>query len=186
MIKDKHWTAFFSHTGSEIVNVANKIGRYPDVVITNKPPGSDAIHEGIRECVYAPKKPTVQDYRAMLDPDTVVTLHGWMRIVPPAICKEYEMYNLHPGLVTKYPELKGMDPQKRVFDNDYARNGGLKEYKTVGCVIHKVIPEVDDGLVLAECEIQNHFSGEKELSCRLHEMATELWVEVLTRNHEHH
>lgn len=179
MIKDKHWTAFFSHTGSEIVNVANRIGRYPDVVVTNKSPGSDTIHEGIRECIYVPKKPSVQDYRAVLDADTVVTLHGWMRIIPPTICKEYEIYNLHPGLITKYPELKGMDPQKRVFDNNYALHNGVKEYETVGCVIHRVIPQVDDGLVLAECSTRNHFAGERELSQHLHTMATDLWVEIL-------
>ena len=182
MIKDKHWTAFFSQTGSEIVNVANKIGRYPDVVVTNKSPGCDTIHQGIHENIYTPKKPSVQDYRAVLNPDTVVTLHGWMRIVPPEICDEYEIYNLHPGLITSYPELKGKDPQKRVFENNHANLGGVKEYDVVGCVIHKVTAGVDEGLVIAESSTRNRFSSTDQLSCHLHEMATELWVQVLTCN----
>lgn len=184
MIQGKHWTALFSHTGCEIVNISKIIGRTPDVIITNKPPGSDDIHECIEENIYVPNNPSVEDYRAVLREDTVVTLHGWMRIIPPEICEEFDIYNLHPGLISKYPELKGKDPQKRVFDNNYAKNHGLKEYDTVGCVIHRVIPQVDDGLQLAECSTRNRFSDEHTLSCHLHEMATDLWVELLTHKHE--
>ena len=182
MIQGKHWTALFSHTGSEIVNISKKLGRTPDVIITNKAPGSEDIHEGIRDNIYTRNKPTVEDYRKVLEPGTVVTLHGWMRIVPPEICREYKMYNLHPGLITKYPELKGKDPQEQVFNNDYASRHGTKEYDFVGCVIHRVSPGVDEGLVIAECSTRNNFSGVDTLSCHLHGMATDLWIEVLTTN----
>ena len=181
MIQGKHWTALFSHTGSEIVNISRIMGRTPDVIGTNKPPGSDDIHAGIEENIYLPNKPNVEDYRAVLRQDTIVTLHGYMRVIPPEICKEYKMYNLHPGLITKYPELKGKDPQKQVFDNNYSKFNGLKEYDTVGCVIHKVSPGVDDGLILAECSTFNRFSGPDTLSCHLHGMATNLWIEFLTQ-----
>jgi len=176
MLGKKHWTAFFSHTGSEIVNISNKLGRRPDVVITNKPPGDDAIHEGIQENIYVPNRPSVIDYRGVLQPDTIVTLHGWMRIIPPEICEEYEIYNLHPGLITKYPELKGADPQKKVAESV------IKEYDHIGCVIHKVTSGVDEGPVLAESSTRNHYSGEEQISCKLHEMATLLWLEYLTCN----
>lgn len=176
MLGKKHWTAFFSHTGSEIVNISNKLGRRPDVVITNKPPGDEAIHEGIQENIYVPNRPSVIDYRGVLQPDTVITLHGWMRIIPPEICDEYEIYNLHPGLITRYPELKGADPQKRVAESV------IKEYDHIGCVIHRVTPGVDEGPILAETSTRNQYSGEEQISCKLHEMATLLWLEYLTCN----
>jgi methionyl-tRNA formyltransferase len=173
MIQGKHWTALFSHTGTEIIKISNRIGRSPDVIVTNKPPGDGDIHKNITETVYVPDRPSVVDYRNILQNDTVVTLHGWMRIIPPAICDEYEIYNLHPGLITKYPELKGADPQKRVAETTDP------EYSHIGCVIHRVTPGVDEGPVLAEASTLNVYSGEDMISCRLHDMATELWLDIL-------
>ena len=175
MIDNKHWTAFFSHTGSEIVNISKKLGRFPDVVITNKSPESTDIHAGLKELIYMPNRPSTIDYRGALPAETIVTLHGWMRIMPPEICDEYEMYNLHPGLITMYPELKGADPQKRVAEH------ADDTYKKIGCVIHKVTPGVDEGEILAECSTHNVYSGEQTVTDRLHEMAQQLWIDFLTQ-----
>lgn len=178
MIQGKHWTALFSHTGTEIVKLSRRLGRTPDVIITNKPPGCDDIHEGIQENVYLPNKPNKIDYRGVLQPDSVITLHGWMRIIPPEICEEYEIYNLHPGLITKYPELKGADPQKKVAE---AEDG---TYEEIGCVIHRVTAGVDEGPILSYNSVRNVFHGESTISCRLHDMATELWLDTLNHNHD--
>ena len=168
----RKWIALFSHTGSEIVNISNELGRNPDKIITNQPPGGDTIHEGIRDVIYSNTKPTVFDYRQLLDEDAIITMHGWMRIIPGSICKSHEIYNLHPGLITKYPELKGMDPQKRVF--------GLHNLPShVGCVIHRASPEVDSGEILMETSMSNSFYGEKALTKALHEMAGSMWVTFL-------
>lgn len=163
----------FSHTGTEIVNVSKIVGTSPDRVITNKPPGSSDINRKLldNEVVYCSRKPDVNDYARFLKTDAIVTLHGWMRIVPKEICSEYEMYNLHPGLITKYPELKGKDPQRMVFENH------TKTYHEVGCVIHQVIPEVDAGKVMMERSIHNTCNGESDLTDKLHEMAKEMWVD---------
>lgn len=174
MLKNKKWAALFSHTGSEIINISKHIKRAPDIIITNHKPGGNKINKGIKNKIYSPDRPTITDYRNLLQDADIVTLHGWMRIIPSKICKEYKIYNLHPGLITKYPELKGADPQKRVAQDDSTR------YDRVGCVIHKVIPEVDAGEVLAECSSSNHFYGESDLSCHLHQMATQLWIQLLT------
>jgi len=178
LLDNKRWVAFFSHTGSEIYNLSKKIGRFPDRVVTNKPPG-DKVHEQLAkrvDLVYVRNRPEPNDYqRVIKDDESVVTLHGWMRIVPKSICKEFEIYNLHPGLITKYPELKGADPQARV-----AAEQDESKYKQVGCVIHRVIPEVDEGKILASCSTSNHFSGEYSLTRSLHEMAGQLWVDFLT------
>lgn len=173
MLQNKKWAALFSHTGSEIVNISKHLSRTPDIIITNNTPGCDTVHKGIRDNIYTQKKPSVQDYRNILDDADIVTLHGWMRIIPPEICNDYEIYNLHPGLITLYPELKGADPQKRVSEDESTR------YSKVGCVIHRVVPEVDEGPVLAECSTFNNFYSESSLSCRLHEMATQLWIQLL-------
>jgi len=175
----KKWIALFSHTGSEIVNISNELGRWPDKIITNKPPGSEDIHEGIRDVCYTSAKPKVQNYRQLFDGDAIITLHGWMRIIPGSICNEYEIYNLHPGLISEYPELKGKDPQKRVFENDYTLRGGVKEYSKVGCVIHKCSPLVDSGTMIMERSTGNSYSGEATLTDALHEMAEDMWVQLL-------
>jgi methionyl-tRNA formyltransferase len=168
----KKWIALFSHTGSEIVNISNELGRRPDKIITNKPPGSEDIHEGIRNVCYTSAKPKVQNYRQLFDGDAIITLHGWMRIIPGSICNEYEIYNLHPGLITKYPDLKGKDPQARVFE-------GSKTYDRVGCVIHRAIAEVDAGDILLERSLNNSFYSESTLTTALHEIASDMWVQLL-------
>lgn len=179
LLDNKRWVAFFSHTGTEIYNLSQKIGRFPDRIITNKPPGDKTIHKkliGRVDVVYVRNRPDVEDYQRVLkDDDCVVTLHGWMRIVPKPVCKEFEIYNLHPGLITKYPQLKGADPQAKV-----ANEPDESKFKEVGCVIHRVTPKVDDGKVYASCSTSNVFSGEATLTEHLHDMATQLWVDFLT------
>jgi methionyl-tRNA formyltransferase len=169
---NKKWIALFSHTGSEIVNISNRLDRIPDKIITNQPPGGDIIHEGVRDVVYSNTKPNVMDYRRLLDEDAIITLHGWMRIIPGSICKSHDIYNLHPGLITKYPELKGADPQKKVFDMHNPPSH-------VGCVIHRASDEVDSGEILMESSMNNSYYSEKRLTEALHEMAGYMWVSFL-------
>lgn len=178
--RDKKWVAMFSHTGSEIYNVSRLIDRKPDRVITNKQPGDKTINKQLlksiaNDIVYTDDRPSAEDYDRLLLDDCVVTLHGWMRIVPKRICKTHEIYNLHPGLITKYPELKGADPQLRILDQK-------KTYTHVGCVIHRVTPGVDEGPVLAESKVQNHYYNVEQISCSLHELATQLWKQFLTQH----
>ena len=119
LFDDKKWVAFFSHTGNEIYNISKKIGRFPDRVITNRAPGDKCINKQLIsrvDVVYVSDRPAVEDYNRVIWNDSVVTLHGWMRVVPKSVCKDYTIYNLHPGLITKYPELKGADTQKRVYE----------------------------------------------------------------------
>ena len=177
LFDNKKWVAFFSHTGNEIYNVSKSTGRFPDRVITNKSPGDKDINKKLIsrvDTVYVSDRPDKADYDRVIWDDSIVTLHGWMRIVPPRICKQYKIYNLHPGLITEYPELKGADPQKMVFTaND------PDKFKKVGCVIHKVTKDVDGGEIIIERSVNNTFSGPTTLSCYLHRMATELWVDFI-------
>lgn len=175
MIKNKKWFAFFSHTGTEIVNLYKRIGLAPDCITTNLAPDDPAINKEIYDLPsrvqYMCKSPVVADYNNLLsecENGCICTLHGWMRIVPKSICKEYEMYNLHPGLITKYPELKGKDPQDRVGE----------DHDEIGVVIHKVIPEIDSGEILVEITQINPCSDINET---LSVMALEAWITLFER-----
>ena len=143
----KNWIAFFSQTGSEIVDIAKSLDKWPDIIITNKRPKNlrEINPELEGKVVFVENKPTEKELRLLLSQfsEPIITLHGWLRIMPPSICDEYSIFNGHPGLITSYPELKGKDPQIRAFE-------GIKsgKYDHAGAVIHKVVAGVDEGKVL--------------------------------------
>lgn len=172
---EREWFAFFSHTGSEIVKLSKILGIKPTKIITNKPPGSEDIDPGINdlnvEVVYVSNRPDVEDYERILARcyDCVCTLHGWMRIVPESICKSYDIWNLHPGLITLYPELKGADPQWRVDP---------ETHEWVGLVIHKVTAGVDEGPVLLSSKVRNTYPSGDKIAEVLHDMALSCWRDV--------
>jgi folate-dependent phosphoribosylglycinamide formyltransferase PurN len=147
--KNKKWLALFSQTGSEICDIADTIGLYPDCVITDnveqKPPFNEKIFNCKSFVIGKHRGLSAEDklnyYRRYLPHYDIITLHGWLNIIPAEICKEFKIYNGHPGLINHYPELKGKDPQKRAWEN-------IGSYLYVGSVIHKVTPEVDGGDVI--------------------------------------
>ena len=138
------WITFFSQTGAEIADLSESIGRWPDLIVTNERPDHlRTIDPRIVEYGYTevPNKPTANDLDAILQDNAIVTLHGWLRIMPPVICNKYLIYNGHPGLITKYPELKGKDPQVKAHKLGH---------EVAGAVIHKVTAGVDEGKIIME------------------------------------
>ena len=174
---DTKWIAFFSQTGSEIADIADSIERWPDVIITNdRPEHLRTVDERIAKQGYFTwsNRPTEDEYIELLEayPDALVTLHGWLRIVPEYVCERSKIYNGHPGLITKYPELKGKDPQVRAFE--------LK-HETIGCVLHEVVAGVDEGKIIAE-ERVNAFGLDLENTFRiLRDRSLYLWVNFLKK-----
>ena len=145
---ETQWVAFFSQTGTEIVDIAKSLNRWPDLIITNKRPDhlrtiNPELLEQDHLLVTTSNKPTEDELFKLLSnyDNPVVTLHGWLRIMPPKLCENYYIYNGHPGLITEYPELKGKDPQIRAFEG---------KYPVAGAVLHKVVAGVDEGRVLME------------------------------------
>jgi folate-dependent phosphoribosylglycinamide formyltransferase PurN len=177
----KRWIAFFSQTGSEIANVANKLVHCPNVVVTNKPSidgiNNDLLKIAFDRMYFLPNKPTIEEYETVfsdagITPDnTIITLHGYLRIVPPEICVKYNIINCHPALVSHYPELKGFDPQKRSVKYDY-----------IGTTLHKVIAEVDEGEILSEKKINNNFSTVEEIIHVLKLESQKLWIDFLLKS----
>ena len=181
METNRKWVAFFSQTGGEILNISKRVSRFPDILITNN--NLNDINQNLRTIyesssekilITTTKKPTTREYirfidragRSKLGP--IVTLHGWLRILPKTICSRYEIYNGHPGLVTKYPELKGYNPQQRACG-----------YPEIGCIIHECIPEVDDGEVIYEKSVLNSGFSEEQVYNKLYEVSGDLWVQFL-------
>ena len=171
------WIAFFSQTGSEIADISEALGQAPDIIITNdRPEHLRTIDERIEKQGYFTwaNKPSEEDYISLLEayPDAIVTLHGWLRIVPEYVCERSKIYNGHPGLITKYPELKGKDPQVRAFE--------LK-HNVIGCVLHKVVAGVDEGKIIAE-ERVNAFQLDLEDIFRiLRDRSLYLWTNFLKK-----
>ena len=174
MINNCPWIALYSHTGSEIYNISNRLKIQPDLVITNNNKGNDKL---TCQSIKTSSRPVAVDYRTIfstVDANPIITLHGWMRVIPAEICNEYEIYNLHPGLITHYPELKGKDPQERVFNM-------LNIPQYVGCVIHRAVAEVDSGEVIMSRRVLNTYSSAQILSHALHDMAGDMWVDFFKK-----
>ena len=178
---DNKWIAFFSQTGAEIADISENLGRWPSRIITNKRPeelrtiDSRIIEHGYLEL---PNKPSIKDYEEVFQyyDNPTITLHGWLRIMPEEICKTYNIFNGHPGLITEYPELKGKDPQVRTFE-------GIKEgkYNVAGAVLHKVIPEVDEGKIIAEERFGAWDLSLDELFRILKDRSLYMWVNFLKK-----
>ena len=183
------WVAFFSQTGSEIVNISRAIDRWPDLVVTNKQDEKTTHVELVKrvrlentKLITLPEWPKEIDYTRAADTlnysilnehwrkDVFVTLHGYLRILPPHFTKSSNIYNGHPVAIHIHPELKGFNPQKKAWEANHIR---------VGCVIHKVTPELDDGPIVEKCLINNNFDSYKELEKALHVESTKLWINFL-------
>ena len=177
----KRWVTFFSQTGSEIANVATRLFHCPDVIITNKESidgiDNELLKIGYERMYFLPKKPTIEDYEtafedAKITPDdTIITLHGYLRILPPELCSRFNIVNCHPALISHFPELKGFDPQKRSVG-----------YDVIGTTLHKVIAEVDAGEIVSEKKINNNFSCEEEITYALKIESRKLWIEFLLKS----
>ena len=180
-MKKTYWVAFFSMTGSEIVSISEKIGRWPDRICTNKSVEEiDQIHPSIllnhyKKILFLPSKPSSEEYNTVLNvikrsSNSIISLHGFLRVLPPDICNKYTIYNGHPGDIETYPQLKGFNPQHKAFN--------LKLKKS-GSVIHQVTAIVDGGPILAikKCKIDNqNLSNTYKI---LHDNSVGLWVDFL-------
>ncbi len=174
---DTRWITFFSQTGSEIADLSEEMGRWPDIIITNeRPEHLRTIDPRIEKQGYFTwaNKPSEEDYIELLEanPNAIVTLHGWLRIVPEYVCERSRIYNGHPGLITKYPELKGKDPQIRAFEG---------KYKTAGAVLHKVSGGVDEGEVILSREFSTSGLDLDDLFRILRDKALSMWY-ILLKN----
>ena len=168
----KKWIVLFSQTGSEVVDLALHFDRWPDIIVTSN---SDVSkwHPQIRELHERGLSSFsgISRIKVVTNIDSFITLHGWLRIVPESICNMYTIYNGHPGLITEYPELKGKDPQERMFNTG--------NYTYYGSVVHKVVPEVDSGEIVSEVKRFNTMKTLDEVYTGLKSTSLSAWIDFL-------
>jgi folate-dependent phosphoribosylglycinamide formyltransferase PurN len=172
------WVTLFSQTGSEIYNISKQIGRSPDVIITNRLKEnileikSELVEEYGDKIVFVRKAPFVVDYLQNIPTNSLVTLHGWLRIIPEKVCEQYEIYNLHPAPIhlEGYEKYKGKDPQVRIFED---------KAKYSGNVIHKCIPELDAGEIMSRGSFDVTGFDLDMIFKLTHSQATKMWVDFL-------
>lgn len=175
----KHWICFFSQTGGEINSIRKILKRDPDLIVTNRT-NLDGLSEELRDRLpwfqFLPDRPSIQDYDRLIERNKIlfenclITLHGYLRIIPESLCNNYSIINLHPGYITKYPELKGFNPQKKAFN---------LHLPTSGVVIHKVVPAVDSGEIITSKEVDIEGLSLDDIYAKLHDVATDTWVSYL-------
>ena len=171
------WFALFSQTGTEIVEVASRLGKWPDYIFTdnkdkNSWHNSLRKHSSVSIVKHKDMKEEIERYISVFKgyrgTIPIVTLHGYLRILPEINC---EVYNGHPGDIIKYPELKGKDPQKKALD--------LKLPST-GTIIHKVTEEVDSGEIVSYNTLKICKNDTlSSLSNSLRNMSIDLWTVFL-------
>ena len=169
------WVVFFSQTGSEIVELCASLRRKPDLIVTNNFENKIKFHPGIRELgvtIMSAKHDMIMNYfrhQVIYNPtNTLITLHGYLRIISPDICDKYEIYNGHPGAITLFPELKGKDPQEKVWQEN-------EKYNIIGSVVHRCTAELDDGDVLKSVYVRNRNYNREDLYSSLKMTSLSAW-----------
>lgn len=171
---DKRWVACISQTGSELYELCERMMRKPDVlIITNESKVIPEIWDLEIDSIFVFKKrPTAEQLFAAFSGADLITLHGYLYILPAELCNAYEgkIFNGHPGLVTVYPELRGKDKQREVLNNK-------EKYPEIGSVLHLVSPEVDAGPLLYSCRRINTDCSESELFLKFKETSLSTWIQ---------
>ena len=173
-----NWYSLFSHTGKETEALRNLCEEQLNLVtaITN-----NVRYDGTLPCIRLLRGQDINDWLmepGNIEPGSIITLNGYMRIIPAEVL-EYlasincRVFNIHPAPIQLYPDLKGKDPQERLYE-------GLKDgrYSIIGAVIHEVDAGVDTGNVIHwKAELPITVRTKEDLYKRLHDMGTEMWVE---------
>ena len=174
----KLWIALYSHSGTELSEILknSKDLTIPYAIFSNQkmrkkvnpaiyPLTEFLSHPDIMEEIMNTAKATTKEI--------VITLHGYMRIIPPEIIAlpNVSIYNVHPGDIVKYPELRGADPQKKALEL------GLP---TTGVVIHHVDEGVDTGkIVLREVYQMRNWTDLNVTVDDLRQISIDMWIKFL-------
>ena len=167
------WIALFSQTGSELREIEKAIGVSPTIVMTNSKVFTDTSWN-VTSTLMRKTHNEIVEWLSLSYPDeevrkrVMITLHGYLRILPPSICDRYEIYNGHPALISQYPELKGKDPQVRTWQNN-------SQYPIIGSVVHRCVAEVDAGEIVSSVAYTNRVESQDEMFTRLKQSSFEAW-----------
>lgn len=173
------WVAIFSHTGKEIAEIARNTGRLPDVVLTDNLDMNTWDYRlqptsSIPFRVHIPFDEKDDVFSTLRKPEyenAVITLHGFMKIIPKDLCDSREIWNGHPGLINYYSELRGKDPQEKTWEN-------ISSYQFIGSVVHRVTSIVDDASAIhTYCMVNNTCNCKEELYNTLRRTSLVSWLQ---------
>jgi folate-dependent phosphoribosylglycinamide formyltransferase PurN len=169
----KRWITLFSQTGSEIKAIADELGRWPDIIVTNNSNYETWEHNITPEWVQIMTKDQINEWLRNIEAhDTIITLHGYLRILPPDICSKFEIYNGHPAAVDMFPELRGKDPQEKTW----AGKPDGEKYGMIGAVVHQCIEELDAGDIVSSVHFVNRCDTKEELYNKLKDASRISWL----------
>lgn len=175
-----NWYSLFSHTGQETRALSQALkGR---AVLQRALTTNMGYNGPLLLALKFRKTEWINQYLTTpgnIEPGSVITLNGYMRILPEEVINYLHsigctVLNIHPAPIQLYPELRGKDPQDRLYEG--IQSG---KYGFIGAVIHKVDAGVDTGeIVNWKLELADPSMSLPGLYAHLHNMGTELWLEV--------
>jgi methionyl-tRNA formyltransferase len=162
------WIALFSNSGTELAEVIERTGTWPDIILLDK--YRTPIDKRITDKVQHSSHEDIKEYLKACPKDALVTMHGYLRVLPEE-CITDDTYNIHPGDIVKYPQLRGIHPQKKAIEE------GLD---STGVVIHKVDAGVDTGEIqMLSVHSIKEGSDEASLIKELRDIGINMWVDFL-------
>lgn len=168
------WITLFSFSGKEASVVTRQFKERNLRVWTNNPEPVAQPFPTDPEHFHADK---IHEKLARISRTTLVTLHGYNRILPERVIKNPALfiYNVHPGDVVEYPSLVGLHPQRQALQQGLC---------ATGVVIHRVTTELDLGPVVARqvVAIKDGIT-EAQLIDELREVSIGLWLDFLQRRY---
>lgn len=170
------WGVLISQTGSEVIALGKVRGILPSLVVTNNLTKVARENLEILESYGVavkeiPFRPSTSDYLLPeLLEKRLITLHGYLRVLPTEFLTAYRgrIFNGHPALISKYPELKGLNMQEAIV-------GKQEEYPFIGSVVHEVTPELDSGRIIMEVKVPNTVENIDQAYRVLRETSLECW-----------
>jgi phosphoribosylglycinamide formyltransferase-1 len=172
-----NWTVFISQSGSEIKAISKHLDIVPKLIITNnkKKMNIEVIEYfkkyscEIREIPFNPLLAHFSQEDILNS--NLITLHGFLRIIPKDFIDKFkgDIYNGHPALISKYPELKGLNKQEDVY---YSKN----KYPIIGSVVHRVTHILDDGEIITESIRINDVESIYDAYSKLRDTSFNSWI----------
>lgn len=172
-----NWYSLFSHTGKETESLWRRLHRqfHLETAITN-----NSDYNGPLPCIKLMAPGLINEWLMQpgnVKPGSIIALNGYMRIIPAEVLDylasiDCKVFNIHPAPIQLYPDLRGKDPQGRMYEG--IRSG---KYAYIGAVIHEVDPGVDTGRIIHWHYELPVFLDKEDMYNKLHAIGTEMWVE---------
>lgn len=178
------WYSLFSHTGAETERLASTLSSRLELkgVLTN----NLSYQADLRwdSPLYGKVIKASADHInailgcASMPLGALITLNGYNRILPGWVLESLRkrdalVLNIHPAPIQLYPELRGLDPHRKLYEG--VQSG---KYGFIGAVIHVVDGGVDTGPVAHwKLKLADPGWSYEELCEESHALGFEAWME---------